>query len=91
MASAVATPLENQFSTIPGIDQMTSTSIQGQTIITLQFSLDRNIDGAAQDVQAAISAAGHFCPRRCRSQPTFRKVNPADHADLVHRACAPTR
>src|ERR1700761_2707740 len=57
MASAVATPLENQFSTIQGIDEMTSSSQQGFTNITIQFSLDRNIDAAAQDVQAAISAA----------------------------------
>ena len=78
MASSVATPLENQFSTIQGIDQMTSTSIQGQTSINLQFSLDRTLDGAAQDVQSAISAAGHFLPKALPQQPTFRKVNPAD-------------
>src|SRR4051812_27699597 len=57
MASAVATPLENSFSSVPGVDSMTSTSGQGFTSITLQFRLDRNIDSAAQDVQAAISAA----------------------------------
>jgi HAE1 family hydrophobic/amphiphilic exporter-1 len=78
MASSVATPLENQFSTIQGIDQMTSTSTQGQTMINLQFSLDRTLDGAAQDVQSAISAAGHFLPKALPQQPTFRKVNPAD-------------
>ena len=77
MASSVATPLENQFSTIQGIDQMTSTSIQGQTSINLQFSLDRTLDGAAQDVQSAISAAGHFLPRRCRSSPlSARSIRP---------------
>src|ERR1700760_4466792 len=63
MASAVASPLENQFSTINGIDSMTSTSTQGSTNITLQFNLDRNIDAAAQDVQAAISAATRQLPR----------------------------
>src|SRR5215469_16686199 len=78
MASSVATPLENQFSTIQGIDQMTSTSTQGQTMINLQFSLDRTLDGAAQDVQSAISAAGHFLPKALPQQPTFRKQNPAD-------------
>ena len=78
MASSVASPLENQFSTIQGIDQMTSNSVQGQTTINLQFSLDRSLDGAAQDVQSAISAAGHFLPKTLPQQPTFRKVNPAD-------------
>jgi HAE1 family hydrophobic/amphiphilic exporter-1 len=78
MASSVASPLENQFSTIQGIDQMTSQSIQGTTTINLQFSLDRTLDGAAQDVQSAISAAGHFLPKTLPQQPTFRKVNPAD-------------
>ncbi|HEX4177112.1 MAG TPA: efflux RND transporter permease subunit, partial [Rhizomicrobium sp.] len=78
MASSVASPLENQFSTIQGIDQMTSTSVQGQTTINLQFSLDRSLDGAAQDVQSAISAAGHYLPKTLPQQPTFRKVNPAD-------------
>ncbi len=78
MASSVASPLENQFSTIQGIDQMTSTSTQGTTSINLQFSLDRSLDGAAQDVQSAISAAGHFLPKTLPQQPTFRKVNPAD-------------
>src|ERR1700730_1537689 len=63
MASSVASPLENQFSTINGIDQMTSSSTQGSTQIQLQFALDRSLDGAAQDVQSAISAAGHFLPK----------------------------
>src|SRR6185312_2708166 len=62
MGSAVAAPLENAFSTIPGIDSMTSSSSQGSTRITIQFKLDRNIDGAAQDVQAAISSAIHQLP-----------------------------
>jgi HAE1 family hydrophobic/amphiphilic exporter-1 len=78
MASAVAAPLENQFTTINGIDSMTSASTQGSTQISLQFSLDRNIDSAAQDVQAAISAATRQLPRNMPSPPTFRKQNPAD-------------
>jgi HAE1 family hydrophobic/amphiphilic exporter-1 len=78
MASAVASPLENQFSTINGIDSMTSSSSQGRTMITIQFNLDRNIDAAAQDVQTAISAATRQLPRAMPSPPTFRKQNPAD-------------
>jgi HAE1 family hydrophobic/amphiphilic exporter-1 len=78
MASAVATPLEKQFSTIPAVDSMTSTSSLGSTSITLQFSLDRNIDAAAQDVQAAISSASRQLPPQMTTPPTFRKVNPAD-------------
>ncbi len=78
MASAVATPLEKQFSTIPSVDSMTSTSSLGSSSITLQFSLDRNIDAAAQDVQAAISAALRQLPPQMTTPPTFRKVNPAD-------------
>ena len=82
MATAVATPLENQFSTIAGIDQMTSTSALGSTRITLTFDLNRSIDGAAQDVQAAISAAQRQLPTNMPTPPTFRKVNPADKAIL---------
>ena len=82
MATAVATPLENQFSTIAGIDQMTSTSALGSTSITLTFDLSRDIDGAAQDVQAAISAAQRQLPTNMPTPPTFRKVNPADKAIL---------
>ena len=78
MASAVATPLERQFSTIAGLDSMTSTSGQGSTSITLQFSLSRNIDAAAQDVQAMIAAASGQLPPNMPSPPTFRKVNPAE-------------
>ena len=78
MASSVASPLENQFSTINGIDQMTSSSTQGNTSIQLQFSLDRSLDGAAQDVQSAISAATRNLPKALPQPPTFRKVNPAD-------------
>ncbi len=78
MAAAVATPLESQFSTIAGLDSMTSTSAQGSTAITLQFTLDRNIDAAAQDVQSAISAALRKLPPNLPAPPSFRKVNPAD-------------
>ena len=78
MASAVATPLEKQFSTIAGIDSLTSQSSDGQTTITLTFSLDRNIDAAAQDVQSAIAAAARQLPSTLPSPPTLRKVNPAD-------------
>ncbi|TBR36897.1 MULTISPECIES: efflux RND transporter permease subunit [Dyella] len=78
MASAVATPLEAQLSTIAGISSMSSTSALGSTNITLTFELDRNIDGAAQDVQSAISAAQRQLPNDMPTPPTFRKVNPAD-------------
>jgi hydrophobic/amphiphilic exporter-1 (mainly G- bacteria), HAE1 family len=77
MASAVATPLEKQFANVPGIDLMTSSSSAGSTSITLQFDLDRNIDAAAQDVEAAISRAGGSLPPDMPSPPSFRKVNPA--------------
>jgi HAE1 family hydrophobic/amphiphilic exporter-1 len=80
MASAVASPLESQFSTIPGVAQMTSQNTQGSTSVTLQFELDRDIDGAAQDVNAAISAAQHQLPPNMPTPPTLRKVNPADQA-----------
>ena len=78
MASAVATPLEKQFSTIAGVDTMTSVSTDGLATITLQFSLDRNIDAAAQDVQSAIAAAARSLPPSMPTPPTQRKVNPAD-------------
>ncbi len=78
MASSVATPLEKQFSTIAGLDQMTSGNIQGSTSITLQFNLSRNIDAAAQDVQAAIAGAESELPQGMPSPPSYRKVNPAD-------------
>jgi hydrophobic/amphiphilic exporter-1 (mainly G- bacteria), HAE1 family len=81
MASAVALPLEKQFSTIPGVEQMTSSSGQGRANITLQFDLSRNIDGAAQDVQAAMTSVR--MPRDMPSPPTWRKVNPADQAILT--------
>ena len=78
MASAVATPLEKQFSTIPSVDSMTSLNGIGQSQITLQFTLERNIDAAALDVQSAISAALKQLPPTMTTPPTFRKVNPAD-------------
>jgi HAE1 family hydrophobic/amphiphilic exporter-1 len=83
MASAVATPLEKQFSTIAGVDSMTSQSTQGSTSITIQFSLDRNIDAAAQDVQSAIAAAARSLPSSMPTPPTQRKVNPAEFSILL--------
>jgi len=82
MASSVALPLEKQFSTIAGIDQMTSTSSLGGTSITLQFSLDRNIDAAAQDVQSMIAAAQRNLPQNMPAPPSYQKVNPADQPIL---------
>ena len=80
MAAAVATPLERQFSAIPGVSSMDSVSTTGSTRITLQFDLDRNIDVAAQDVQTAISQSVRRLPDNMPSPPTLRKVNPADFA-----------
>src|SRR5262245_1026975 len=82
MASAVATPLERQFSTIAGLDSMTSNSGVGNTQITLQFNLSRELDGAALDVQAAITQAAPLLPAGMPTPPTFRKVNPADQPIL---------
>jgi multidrug efflux pump subunit AcrB len=84
MASSVATPLEQQFAAIPGLDQMSSTSGLGTTLITLQFDLSRNIDGAAEDVQTAINAASGLLPKSMPSPPTFKKTNPADRAILIY-------
>ncbi len=78
MASSVATPLEYQFAQISGLTQMTSTNVLGNTQITLQFDLNRNIDAAAQDVQTGIDAAGGQLPKNLPAPPTYRKVNPAD-------------
>ncbi len=83
MASSVATPLEKQFSTIAGIESMTSTSSLGSTSITIQFDLSRNIDAAAQDVQAAISQAQRDLPTEMPAPPSFRKVNPAEQPILM--------
>jgi HAE1 family hydrophobic/amphiphilic exporter-1 len=82
MASAVATPLERQFSTIAGLDTMTSSSLQGSTQITLQFVLSRQIDAAAQDVQAAIARAAKQLPPNMPTPPSYQKVNPADQPIL---------
>ena len=78
IASTIAGPLENAFSTIPGIDSMTSSSVQGSVTITIQFALDRNIDAAGTDVQAAISSALSKLPKTMVNPPTFQKVNPTD-------------
>src|SRR6516165_8384031 len=83
MASSVATPLERQFGRIAGITEMTSTSFLGSTSITLQFDLNRNIDAAARDVQAAINAARGQLPPNLPSNPNYRKVNPADAPILI--------
>ena len=78
MASAVALPLEKQFATIAGLDSVNSTSTQGNTNITLQFSLNRNIDAAAADVQAMIARAARQLPPQMPSPPSYQKVNPGD-------------
>jgi hydrophobe/amphiphile efflux-1 (HAE1) family protein len=83
MASSVAAPLERQFAQISGLSQMTSISTLGNTAVTLQFDLDRNIDSAAQDVQAAINAASGQLPKNLPSPPTYRKTNPADAPILI--------
>jgi len=90
MASAVAIPLERQFSTIAGLDSMTSTNGLGVTLITLQFSLDRNIDAAAQDVQAAITKAAKQLPQDMPTPPSYQKVNPADQPVLYLSLSSPT-
>ena len=83
MASAVAQPLERQFAAISGVAQLTSVSVQGQSSITLQFDLDRNIDAAAGDVQAAINAASGQLPRNLPSSPSYWKVNPSEAPILI--------
>jgi multidrug efflux pump len=83
MASSVATPLERQFGRIANITEMTSSSYLGSTSITIQFDLNRNIDGAARDVQAAINAARSYLPTNLPSNPTYRKVNPSDAPILI--------
>jgi len=90
MAASVATPLERQFTTISGITSMNSTSGQGSTSITLQFDLNRSIEGAAQDVQSAIVAARGMLPSTMPVPPTFRKVNPADSPILYIALSSPT-
>src|SRR5208337_4115621 len=83
MASSVATPLERQFGRIAGISEMTSSSNLGTTSVTMQFDLNRNIDGAARDVQAAINAARSYLPANLPGNPTYRKVNPADAPIMI--------
>jgi hydrophobe/amphiphile efflux-1 (HAE1) family protein len=83
MASSVAAPLERQFGQIAGISQMTSTSTLGATQVVIQFDLNRNIDAAAQDVQAAITAAGKTLPQNLTTPPTYKKTNPADSPILI--------
>ncbi|KWV45560.1 acriflavine resistance protein B [Bradyrhizobium macuxiense] len=90
MASSVAQPLERQFAQIPGIAQMTSTSSLGSTSVTIQFDLDRKIDAAASDVQAAINAASGQLPKNLPSPPTYRKVNPADSPIMILSATSDT-
>jgi hydrophobic/amphiphilic exporter-1 (mainly G- bacteria), HAE1 family len=90
MASSVAQPLERQFAQIPGIAQMTSTSYLSTTAVTIQFDLNRNIDGAANDVQGAINAAAGQLPKILPSPPTYRKVNPADSPILILSATSET-
>jgi hydrophobic/amphiphilic exporter-1 (mainly G- bacteria), HAE1 family len=83
MASSVAQPLETQFAAISGLSQMTSSNVLGQSNITLQFDLDRNIDAAAQDIESAINAASGQLPKNLPSAPNLRKVNPADQPILI--------
>jgi multidrug efflux pump len=83
MAASVATPLERQFSHIAGITEMTSSSQLGSTSVTIQFDLSRNIDGAARDVQAAINAARTYLPANLPSNPSYRKINPADSPIMI--------
>ncbi len=90
MASSVATPLEREFSTIAGIDSMSSTSLQGTSSITLTFTLNRNIDAAAQDIQAAIARTASRLPPEMPSPPSYKKVNPADQPVLFVAVTSPT-
>src|SRR3954452_22451995 len=83
MASSVTQPLERQFGQIPGVTQMTSSGALGNSAITVQFDLSRNIDGAAQDIQTAINAASGQLPKNLPSPPNYKKVNPADPPILV--------
>src|SRR5207245_11345874 len=90
MAAAVATPLENNFSMIAGLESMTSTNSLGSTQITLEFDLSRNLDGAAVDVQAAITQASRLLPAGMPTPPTFTKVNPADQPILYIALTSPS-
>ena len=90
MASSVAQPLETQFAQIPGVAEMSSASSLGTTSITIQFELNRNIDAAANDVQAAINAASGQLPKNLPSPPTYRKTNPADSPIMILSATSDT-
>src|SRR6201998_2486307 len=83
MASSVATPLERQLGHIAAVSEMTSSSSLGSTVITIQFDLNRNVDGAARDVEAAINAARTYLPTNLPANPTYRKVNPSDSPILA--------
>src|SRR5256714_3683724 len=83
MASSVTAPLERQFGQVPGLNQMTSTSSAGSSVITLQFTLELNIDVAEQQVQAAINAATNYLPRDLPNPPIYSKTNPADTPILI--------
>src|SRR6185503_4924792 len=91
MASSVTTPLERQFGQMPALSQMTSTSSFGTSTVTLQFDLDRNIDAAEQDVQAAINAASNLLPRTLPAPPTYSKSNPADQPVLTLAVTSKTK
>ena len=91
MASSVATPLERQFGRIASLTEMTSSSSLGATNVVLQFDLNRNIDAAARDVQAAINAARSQLPSNLPSNPTYRKVNPADSPIVILALASATR
>ena len=86
MASSVAAPLERQFAQIPGVTQLTSLSALGATTIVIQFDLNRNIDSAGQDVQAAITVASKTLPREMTTPPSYKKVNPADSPIIMSGA-----
>jgi Cu/Ag efflux pump CusA len=90
MAASVAAPLERQFGQIPGVTQLTSVSALNSTSITIQFELNRNIDSAGQDVQAAITVASKTLPREMSTPPSYKKVNPADSPILILAAQSDT-
>src|ERR1700683_3518401 len=90
MAASVAAPLERQFGQIPGVTQLTSVSALNATSITIQFELNRNIDAAAQDVQAAITVAGRTLPQQMSIPPSYKKVNPADSPIMILAAQSDT-
>jgi multidrug efflux pump len=91
MATSVATPLERRLGVIPGVNEMTSNSGRGSTRVSLQFELDRDIDGAAREVQAAINASRADLPSTLRSNPTYRKANPSAAPVIILALTSPTR